>query len=97
VTFVGNLFQRNPECVFEADAGLLSINDDRTFGHQGFHAFAPTGTQKLEALRRIPAQPYEEASSPTRIHVRVQPRQSGFSPLAYCRCCVGESSRFLPK
>jgi hypothetical protein len=30
-TFVSNLFQRSPERLFEADAGLLAINGNRMF------------------------------------------------------------------
>lgn len=34
---VRDLLQTAPECVFEADAGLVTINDDRAFDDWGFH------------------------------------------------------------
>ena len=34
---VRDLLQTAPECVFEADAGLVAINDDRAFDDWGFH------------------------------------------------------------
>ncbi len=34
---VRNLLQASPECIFEADAGLMSINDDGAFNDRRFH------------------------------------------------------------
>src|SRR5262249_44573555 len=44
----GYLLQRIPERVLEADAGLVTGNDDRAFDHRAFHASSPV-------LRRRPS------------------------------------------
>jgi len=36
-----NFFQVRPELIFKADAGLVSVNDDRTFDDRGFHEGPP--------------------------------------------------------
>jgi hypothetical protein len=37
----GNVLEAVPELVFKTDAGLVSCNDNRTFGNRRFHGFSP--------------------------------------------------------
>ena len=36
-----DFFQAIPECIFEADARLVSVKDDRAFDDRGFHERLP--------------------------------------------------------